>query len=82
MLKTNINAMSFCDKTMLNSYLEMNNIDGIFLCKNDKVYEVLEGKADYCGFVAGEFTFKREAITFIDKWCKHTGLKRFKNFNC
>lgn len=82
-----INALTFQNKDMLEQFIKMNNIKGCFLskeyvCNNRYNFHVYEGKEDYTGFLAAEFTLKRDAIAFIERWCKHTGLKRFENFNC
>ena len=78
--KMQINALNF-DNGLLEKYIDDNAIDGCFLCK-DEWYQVYEGNTDYKGFKAAEFKFKQCALQFIKEWCKHTGLPRFKNFNC
>jgi hypothetical protein len=82
-----INALTFQNKYLLNRYLQINTIKGFFIAKNwnekgNVYYEVFEGKPDYCGFLAGGFPTKREALQLIKELCNHTGLPRFKNFNC
>lgn len=63
-----INATSYKNSPLLKNYLEMNGIKTAFVEKTgSKHYSVYEGADETSGFLAGEFSLRRDAIKFRDE---------------
>ena len=64
-----INTTTFKDANMRAAFVRMNGIKSAFVWKEgERHYQVLEGDAQaLTGFLAGEFTTRREAIALRDK---------------